>query len=127
MLLARIDETCLLTQLKKINVVNDVLIFLRRLLLQVASGLPKKNGDKHAKEICAMALNLKVEIMSYFYVLKTTCFQASKTLLGCLWNGDKTGQETQYHRDPGWHPHWFHCGWNCGNKDAQILSLRRHH
>jgi len=28
----------------------------------VASGLPKKNGDKHAKEICAMALNLQVNI-----------------------------------------------------------------
>ena len=24
----------------------------------VASGLPKKNGDKHAREICSMALNL---------------------------------------------------------------------
>ncbi len=27
---------------------------------QVASGLPKKNGDKHAKEICSMAISLNI-------------------------------------------------------------------
>ncbi len=27
---------------------------------QVASGLPNKNGDKHAKEICSLAINLQV-------------------------------------------------------------------
>ncbi len=27
--------------------------------LQVASGLPNKNGDKHAKEICSLAITLQ--------------------------------------------------------------------